>query len=322
MKVRCLIIFLFTVMSYAVQGQVTHASISQHEITVGERVTLSYSLPLNENNTIDFRSYKKFIPVYKETPSGKNGKVFPNIVEITSPFRDTMITQSGKTFWTANYEITVWDSGAFIIPGPEITIEKKRLQFPSVSIKGVYTPIVQGRDLEEIQQSFANLPNRSFAEKWRYFIQKYGVWFVSILLLTGAVWVYFHRRKRRKEVQNMVLSPYEYAMRKLDALEKQTLWNKGQLKTHYTELTILLRSYLSEVYDVHLLERTTSEILVLLKTKIPTLKCGELLKVVLEEADLVKFAKYHPDEFQTREHLQKCVAILNEVNAKTRITNE
>jgi hypothetical protein len=113
------------------------------------------------------------------------------------------------------------------------------------------------------------------------------------------------------KIKEMTLK--ERTLLAIDALEKSKLWEKKQVKEHFTELTFILRSYLSARYTINLLEKTSHE------TKLLLLQCGlhaetvRIISELLTEADMVKFAKSHPDEIA----IYKLTQLARQVVAET-----
>ena len=86
------------------------------------------------------------------------------------------------------------------------------------------------------------------------------------------------------------------ALRELEKLRDEKLWQSGDVKKYYTRLTEVLRQYLENRYRVYSLELTTRETLdALVKTGFKKDGSYNQLKNVLTSADLVKFAKYSPE---------------------------
>ena len=121
--------------------------------------------------------------------------------------------------------------------------------------------------------------------------------FIALILLVA--WL-FDRAKMKKDKLAMSRSvgmpPHELALKKLDILAQKNLWNKGLYKEYCAELTFIIREYLEKRYGIPALESTSDEILVhLKKTDCPGFVQPEL-KDILQNADLVKFAKALPPE--------------------------
>ncbi len=317
-------ILLFSLLvSMNAMTQVTHASISQHEVTIGERVTLSYSLPLKFSENIGFEPWKRFIPAIVTDASGKSTNASSETVEILSPFKDTIISGEEGPTWTGYYEITVWDSGAFTLPGPTISLGTEKLQFPSVSFAGTLTPAIKGVDTYDIKETFAELPPQTFQEKLNSFLSHYW-WLLALVMCMLVTWFWFKRKNRRLKQQEIELPLYERTVQKLEEIEKKEAWKSGKIKLHYSELSFILRNYISELFGLQLLERTTLETLLILEHKLASKETHTLIRKILETSDLVKFAKLNPQESDVKNHIQdsyKLITILHE-QTQTRVADE
>ena len=85
------------------------------------------------------------------------------------------------------------------------------------------------------------------------------------------------------------------AFRELDRLKEEKLWEKGEVKAFYTRLTEITRHYMERQYGIPAMERTTEEILeAFRRANMEDNLLDEMLKDLLELADLVKFAKEDP----------------------------
>ncbi len=126
---------------------------------------------------------------------------------------------------------------------------------------------------------------------------------VLILALVAAlVWfaIKYIRKLRSsgKEVE-VITNPdpaHIIALRELERIREDKLWQSGEIKKYYTRLTGVLRQYLENRYRVFSLELTTRETLdALVKTGFKKDGNYNQLKNVLTSADLVKFARYNPE---------------------------
>ena len=140
-------------------------------------------------------------------------------------------------------------------------------------------------------------------------------WILLALALAGLAiggyygwqWYRKHRKKEEEPVDPELLRPAdEVALEKLDAIKEAKIWKDGKIKEYQTELTDVVREYISRRFDVQSTEKTSDETLKEVK---PLLVNGDLaledgkelyerLSKMLRTADLVKFAKWHttPDE--------------------------
>jgi len=123
-----------------------------------------------------------------------------------------------------------------------------------------------------------------------------GALLVLGLLGAGLVMWRGRRRGRLPAVPALPAVPPDVeALGALAALEREALPERGRFKEHYTALSLILRTYVERRWGVPAVESTTHEIDALLersRTFAPQER-GRL-RTILDEADLVKFAKFTP----------------------------
>lgn len=126
-------------------------------------------------------------------------------------------------------------------------------------------------------------------------------WVLGSLLLIAAVLfiVYYIIRRRQNKPIFFPLKPAEpahvIALRKLNEIKEQKLWETDDHKQYYTALTDTLRQYMELRFGVNAMEQTTFEIVSALKAVQEIDK--ELLNELSENlslSDLVKFARFTP----------------------------
>ncbi|MEM6629440.1 MAG: hypothetical protein AAF694_07185 [Bacteroidota bacterium] len=120
---------------------------------------------------------------------------------------------------------------------------------------------------------------------------------IAFLIIGGLVYWFFIRKKAEPVFTGPPppkIPPHEIAMRKLANLEQKKLWQEGDIKTYYVELTEIVREYLEGRYKVQALELTTDEIVYQLSAKEIPVRQFDQLKELLTRADFAKFAKLRP----------------------------
>ena len=80
----------------------------------------------------------------------------------------------------------------------------------------------------------------------------------------------------------------------LEQLKQKQLWQAGQDKAYFTELTDILRVYIDRRFGINAVEMTSSEIMEALKHNSETRLVNENLNEILRIADFVKFANQRP----------------------------
>ena len=122
-------------------------------------------------------------------------------------------------------------------------------------------------------------------------------WLLALLLIVGGFWAYHKYYKKGinplKPIKKR-LPPYEEAMINLQNLKAAQLWQQGQEKEYFTGLTDILRVYIDRRFHINAVEMTSSQIIDTLKKNEETKAVNEQLEMILEIADIVKFANARP----------------------------
>ncbi|MBK7104347.1 MAG: hypothetical protein IPH62_03590 [Ignavibacteriae bacterium] len=123
---------------------------------------------------------------------------------------------------------------------------------------------------------------------------------ILILLLLAAVGYFLYRkyRKSKEEVREIRRVPalplHILTLQKLDKLKEKKLWQQGLVKEFHSEITEIIRRYFEDRYNFNSLEMTTSQTVQILNRVMDNQKMIETSQSFLENADMVKFAKFVP----------------------------
>lgn len=88
--------------------------------------------------------------------------------------------------------------------------------------------------------------------------------------------------------------PWEIAFEELAAVRKAGLAAKGQFSEHYDLVSDAVRRYLGLRYGFDGIESTSDEVIQCLRATSPPVSCFAAIVTMLEECDLVKFARMAP----------------------------
>lgn len=169
---------------------------------------------------------------------------------------------------------------------------------------------------EDTTMAITDIKSVEKAPIWWWGIFRWILLALGIIVLGfGLVWLFFWLMDKRKpkeeeEVDPETLRPAdEVALEKLDAIKETKIWRDGKVKEYQTELTDVVREYISRRFEVQSTEQTSDETLRELKPILMgnqpsavSIQNGkelyEKLRKMLQLADLVKFAKWTttPDE--------------------------
>ena len=136
----------------------------------------------------------------------------------------------------------------------------------------------------------------------------------GLIILLGALITLFvlgyflYRRLRSEEVLPIVdpRTPWEIAIDELDRIERLDLPEDGRFKLHYTLVAATMRIYVQAMYlrdvsPVDAIDMTTDEIWTALRRSSLNYDDARLVNELLQEADIVKFAKFIPSVTQAYE---------------------
>lgn len=211
------------------------------------------------------------------------------------------------------YGLTQFDSGKYTIPSVKILIDKKPFFSDSIKVE------VANVAVDTLKQKMYDIKGIIKAQN------SWGYWWLYLLIglvIIGAV-AYWYLKIHKKTVAPEVVvfkTPIEKATSLLNTLEQKELWQKGDVKAYYSELTDIARNYIEEAIAIPAMESTTAELVAGLKAASQKKKMKlsqetiENLERVLKQADLVKFAKSKPLDFEItedRNKIQKAILTLD-----------
>ncbi len=126
---------------------------------------------------------------------------------------------------------------------------------------------------------------------------------LGVILIGAIIFLILYSIKRKKKNQPLFKLPTKpkepahiIALRELDRIKNEKIWQKEKTKQYYSEVTDALRNYIEDRFEIPAMEQTTDEILESFRYRKDLLKdkTFQNLSQILSLADLVKFAKYKP----------------------------
>lgn len=285
-KIQIIVILLaflgvFTLNSQAQQAEI---QLERPAIALGEQVILSveFTLPGGWPNG---EMPADFWPVEADTLTAQIEIIDRSMIGEEQVNSDLIIFQE--------LTITSFDTGYVVIPPLAFNWGNERIESNALLLQ------------VSVPQLDADGPrsNKALREvKYTFFDQLIErIWYIVsglALLVALVLWLRFRKRKSPQDLASQAPAPpralpHVEALEALAGLRDKALWQRGEGKAYYTELTDILRTYIERRYSVNTLERTTREILADLKLCGLPADAMARLKATLELADMVKFAKYN-----------------------------
>lgn len=138
---------------------------------------------------------------------------------------------------------------------------------------------------------------------------------VAILILTALAimaLIYFKKNKKAEEIKPLPLKPpEEIARAALNSLKAMRLIERGLIKEYYIRLSDIIRSYIETRYGIFSMDRTTWELFQEMKSKRIERQHVDRINNFLEDCDMVKFAKYIPDQKEIGEIYKRAEEIID-----------
>ena len=241
--------------------------------------------------------------------------VFPGLknigaLEVIKSYPIDTVKKNDRYELIKKYGLTQFDSGSYTIPSIKIMINSKPYYSDSirVDVANVQVDTLKQKmyDIKDITAAASPMGNW-----WKYLL-------VFLLLVgIGALVYYIVKKRQQKKIEEEVYkTPIEKATSLLNNLEQKELWQKGEVKSYYSELTDIARNYIEEAIEIPAMESTTAELIAglraasLKKKMTLTPETIENLERVLKQADLVKFAKSKPLDFEITEDKNKIQRVI------------
>ena len=215
------------------------------------------------------------------------------MVEIAErPAADTTDLDNNRIQINRDLIIQSFDSGMWVIKPIPYVVNGDTAYSNQLTLKVLPVDVSQMKDIHDIKP-VEDVPFNLLDWLPNY----WWAWLLGLLLIGAGIWVY--RKYYKKGINPLKpnkkrLPPYEEAMINLQNLKAAQLWQQGQEKEYFTGLTDILRVYIDRRFDINAVEMTSSQIIDTLKKNEETKAVNEQLEMILEIADIVKFANARP----------------------------
>ncbi|MFD1601339.1 hypothetical protein ACFSJW_23350 [Flavobacterium artemisiae] len=291
-------IFLFLLSSAVfAQSKQVETSIDTTKNKIGAEFKLTLKTVVSSTQKVEFPKLKNI-----------------GALEVIQSYPIDTVKKDGSYELIKKYGLTQFDSGRYTIPSIKILIDKKPFLTDSIKVE------VANVKVDTLQQKMYDIKDITTVD------EGIGSWWIYVLIVLailgigGFVYWYVKKHQKKKIEEEVYKTPIEKATSLLNNLEQKELVQKGEIKEYYSELTDIARNYIEEAIHIPAMESTTSELIQAIKSASTQKKMTltpetvENLERVLRQADLVKFAKSKPLDFEItddRNKIQKVILTLD-----------
>jgi hypothetical protein len=210
-----------------------------------------------------------------------------------------------------NFIITAWDTGSYYIPSILFSESSKTegllLNVQTISLE-------EGAEFKDIKQPMQ--APIGWSDIWPWLL---GIITIALIVYLLKKYV-FNKKEEVITAKPKEIIPADItALKQLNTLEKDQLWQAGKIKEYHTELSEIIRRYTENRFDFIALELATDEIISELKSKVNNEQLASIT-ILLQRADLAKFAKSKPDTNENEQSMQLAKHFVGQTKQKE-ITN-
>lgn len=208
--------------------------------------------------------------------------------------------KNGRVNYYRDIVFTVWDTGLYKIPQVTFTVQLAYGEVQTFKSNPVLLTVKNPKDWDKALE--LEPIKDIIKEEWNFVEDVLPILMIvgAVIVLVLVAWIVYKKLKKQPEKSiappKIIQPPHVIAAEKLRILKNQNLWQKGEIKEYYSELSYILREYLEKQLNIPALESTTDELVEALNKRQFSDKLIQNIQDLLQTADLVKFAKVTPPD--------------------------
>ena len=262
------------------QRPLIDVAIDSAAILIGEQTTLHLTVTADKDRPVQI-----VIP---------NDTLMTGVEVLNLSKADSTEIENDRLVIKQDVLITSFDSSLYLLPPLKVIDGVDTVYSNQVALKVSTIPVNADKPEEFNDIKTVWKPPFVWAD---YYPIIYGILLALFLICVIA---YIVKRIRAKKSlipfkkEEPKLPPHEQAIKELDEIKQQKLWQQGRSKEYYTLITDTLRKYIEERFGINAMEMTSGEILELIRKNSEAQSVYDNLRQILQLADFVKFAKMNP----------------------------
>lgn len=264
----------------AAQKTLIDVAVDSAAILIGEQTTLHLTVTADKDR-----------PVQIVIPGDTLIKGV-EVLNLSKP--DSSLIENNRLVIKQDILVTSFDSALYLLPPLKVIDGTDTVYSNQVALKVSTVPVnvdkpEEFNDIKDIWK-----PPFVWAD---YYPLIYGI-LLALFLICVAAYIIKRLRSRKSLIpfkkEEPKLPPHEQALKELDEIKRQKLWQQGRSKEYYTLITDTLRKYIVDRFGVNAMEMTSGEILDFILSESEAASVSDNLRQILHLADYVKFAKWNP----------------------------
>ena len=264
------------------------ASITPDSVLLGDEVLLTIDVKKDQVQVIGFPSFD----------TGENGEL--ELIE-ELPL-DTVERDGRRQHLRKRYRLAAYGEGTLALGRTPLAYLDKNINDTIYSVDSLVL-YIEPIEIDTTTMTINDIKRpKDMPLRWGEFSGYLWRAALAVLLLAALiVLIVWLIHKFNVKMPNLfrpkeVVPPHVEAIKALEALHHQKLWQNSRFKDYYSGLTDILRRYIAARYEFGAMEMTTDEIVATLRGQELPDKSRRNLIEILRTADLVKFARVIPDE--------------------------
>lgn len=299
---HCFIISFFLITTYNSYGQTATASAKEKEYLIGDWIPVDLFVSGASNSKVAFPNLKDSI---SET------------IEVANYTPIDTVKKAGQYEYHQLVNLIVFDTGKILLPQFQFLVNNNgkldTIISEAILVHVAGVKIDTTKDIKDIKEPL-RIP-LTFQEILPYLIGA----FVLAILAGLITWFFIERKKKQKPIdEKYLLPPHVWALKELDKLQQEKLWQTGEVKNYYSRLTDIARTYIELRYKIPAMEKTTDELMSSMHKGMMKQSLKKELNEILVLSDFVKFAKAQPDFIENENSLK----IIKDFIDKTKLMEE
>ena len=228
-------------------------------------------------------------------------ELIPGIEVVDKTIVDTANLKDGRVQYNQYVTLTSFKDSLFYIAPLAFVSDGDTVWSDAMTLN-----VVQPFEMDTADMAIADIKGVYKAPIWWWGILRWVLLAMGLVALgIGGYYLitYLQAKFGKKDEETVAAEPLrpaeEVALEKLDVIREEKIWQSGQVKEYYTQLTDVVREYINRRFEVSSVEQTSDETLSAMRPLLREQKdLYEQLRKMLTLADLVKFAKWNttPDE--------------------------